>query len=255
MNLTDELRRRDLDWIVPDWPAPPNVCALMTTRNGGFSTGECRSMNLGVRGDDPLAGVRNQALLREVCGTEPLWLSQTHGTRVVAVDRAQPLADGDAAFATEPGRAAAVRIADCLPVLFCDRRGTRVAAAHAGWRGLAAGVLEAAVAAMHAPAAEIIAWLGPAIGPAAFEVGDEVRAAFVARDAAAGAAFAAYPGRPGKWLADLYALATMRLRDAGVVSVHGGGYCTATDAARFFSYRRDKSTGRMAALVWLAAPA
>lgn len=255
MSLAAELERRGLDWIVPDWPVPPTVRALVTTRNGGFSTGACRSMNLGHRSaDDPLSVARNEELLRAVCGVEPLWLSQTHGTVVVAVDHAQQLAAGDAAVAARPGRAATVRVADCLPVLFCDAQGTRVAAAHAGWRGLCAGVLEATVAAMRTPAREIIAWLGPAIGPGAFEVGAEVRAAFVARDPAAGAAFVAYPGRPGKWLADLYALATLRLRHAGVVAVHGGGFCTVIDAERFFSYRRDKTTGRMAALVWLVAP-
>ena len=252
MSVAGELRRRGLDWIVPDWPAPPNVRALMTTRNGGFSAGECRSMNVGVRGDDPLAVARNKELLRAVCGVEPLWLSQTHGTQVVMADHARQLAEGDAAVVTQSGRAATVRVADCLPVLFCDRKGTRVAAAHAGWRGLCAGVLEAAVAALQVPGQDILAWLGPAIGPGAFEVGDEVRAAFVARDPDASAAFAPYPGRPGKWLADLYALAAMRLRRAGVTAIHGGGLCTVTDADRFFSYRRDKSTGRMAALVWLA---
>jgi YfiH family protein len=254
MTLVEELERRGLDWIVPDWPAPSNVRALVTTRNGGFSAGACRGMNLGLESDDPPSIARNQELLRAVCGVEPLWLSQTHGKKVVAVDHAQQMAEGDAAVATLPGRAAAVRVADCLPVLFCDRGGTRVAAAHAGWRGLCAGVLEATVAAMHAPAPEIIAWLGPAIGRDAFEVGAEVRAAFVARDAGADAAFVPYPGRPGKWQADLYALATLRLRNAGVVAVHGGGLCTVADAERFFSHRRDGTTGRMAALVWLVTP-
>ena len=252
MSVDAEIARRALDWIIPDWPAPPSVRALFTTRNGGFSTGSCRSMNLGhACGDDPAPIAQNQQLLREVCGVEPLYLSQTHGTGVVAIDGAAQLCEGDGAVATQPGRAAIVRVADCLPVLFCDRSGTRVAAAHAGWRGLCAGVLEATVAAMHAGPEHIIAWLGPAIGPSAFEVGDEVRAAFVAVDAGAVAAFTPFPGRPGKWLADLYALARMRLRAAGVVEVYRGGYCTLTDAQRFFSYRRDKTSGRMAALIWL----
>jgi polyphenol oxidase len=254
MSVAGEVERRGLDWIIPDWPAPPTVRALVTTRNGGFSTGVCRSMNLSLRSDDPLNVARNQELLRAVCGVEPLWLSQTHGTQVVGVDHAQQFAEGDAAVATQPGRAATVRVADCLPVLLCDRRGTRAAAVHAGWRGLCTGVLEATVAAMHTPSQEIIAWLGPAIGPGAFEVGDEVRAAFVTRDAGAHVAFVPYPGRPGKWLADLYSLGTLRLRNAGVIDVYGGGFCTVTDADRFFSYRRDKTAGRMAALVWLAAP-
>lgn len=254
MNLRRELEARGLDWIVPDWPAPSTVRALMTTRNGGASTGSCRSLNLGGRGDDPLNVAKNREVLRRVCGIEPLWLSQTHGTHVVVVDQAPQSAEGDAALAALPGRAATVRVADCLPVLFCDRRGTRVAAAHAGWRGLCAGVLEATVAAMQVPPQDVLAWLGPAIGPDAFEVGDEVRAAFVARDAGAAAAFVPYPGRSGKWLADLYALARMRLRSVGVEAVYGGGFCTVTDAERFFSYRRDQTTGRMAALAWLAEP-
>jgi YfiH family protein len=252
MSLAAELERRGLDWIVPDWPAPPAVRALVTTRNGGFSTGACRSMNLGTRSGDSPNLARNQELLRAVCGVEPLWLRQTHGRDVVAVEHAPHLARADAAIATAPGRAAAVQVADCLPVLFCDRGATQVAAAHAGWRGLCAGVLEATLAAMRTPAQQILAWLGPAIGRDAFEVGDEVRAAFVARDAGAAAAFVAYPGRPGKWRADLYALATLRLLRAGVAEVHGGGLCTVADADRFFSYRRDRTPARMAALVWLA---
>ena len=252
----DEIARRSLDWIVPDWPAPPNVHALFTTRNGGFSAGLCSSMNLGnPRFDEPGAVARNRDLLREVCGVDPLYLSQTHGIGVVAADHASLLAEGDAAIATQIGRAATVRVADCLPALFCDRAGTRVAAAHAGWRGLCAGVLEATVSALQAPPAEIVAWLGPAIGAEVFEVGDEVRDAFLEREPGAGVAFVAYPGRPGKWLADLYTLARIRLRAAGVVDVHGGGFCTLTDPTRFFSYRRDRTTGRMAALIWLAPQA
>ncbi|MEP7083928.1 MAG: peptidoglycan editing factor PgeF [Betaproteobacteria bacterium] len=252
MSVDAELASRSLDWIIPEWPVPTSVRALFTTRNGGFSTGVCRSMNLGPpRGDDPVHVAQNRQLLRDVCGVEPFYLSQTHGTAVVAIDSAPQLSEGDAAFATQPGLAAIIRVADCLPVLFCDRAGTRVAAAHAGWRGLCAGVLEATVTAMNIAPEQIIAWLGPAIGPSAFEVGDEVRAAFVAREVAAAEAFVPYPGRHGKWLADLYALARMRLRAVGVNQIHGGGFCTLTDAQRFFSYRRDKTTGRMAALIWL----
>lgn len=255
MSLDAEIARRGLDWIVPDWPAPPTIGALFTSRNGGFSTGACRSMNLGqARGDDPAHIARNQRLLREVCAVEPVYLSQTHGIGVVAIDDAPQFAEGDAAVAAKPGRAATVRVADCLPVLFCDRAGTRVAAAHAGWRGLCAGVLETTVAAMGVPPEQVIAWLGPAIGPSAFEVGDEVRAEFVARDPGADSAFVARPERAGKWLADLYALARMRLRCAGVEEFHGGGFCTLTDATRFFSYRRDQTTGRMAALIWMVPP-
>jgi YfiH family protein len=251
MSLASALAERDLDWIIPDWPAPANVRALMTTRNGGVSNGLCATMNLaGNNADDPHHVAHNKALLRSIIGAEPRWLSQVHGVEVVGVDAPGQSLTGDAAIATGPGIAAAVRVADCLPVLFCDRAGTRVAAAHAGWRGLAAGVLERTVAAMCCEPRSIIAWLGPAIGPGGFEVGDDVRDAFLARDRGAAAAFTAYPGRPGKWLADLFTLATQRLRSAGVESVHGGGECTYSDPDRYFSYRRDKSPGRMAALVW-----
>ncbi len=185
MTLSDKLAERDLDWIIPDWPAPANVQSLMTTRNGGASSGHCATMNLaGNHADDPQHVERNQALLREVIGIEPRWLSQVHGTDVAMVDAPAQRWVADAAIATTPGIAAAVRVADCLPVLFCDRDGTRVAAAHAGWRGLAAGVLERTVEAMHVPPGGIIAWLGPAIGLAAFEVGDDVRDAFIAHEAA-----------------------------------------------------------------------
>ncbi|MEO8134346.1 MAG: peptidoglycan editing factor PgeF [Betaproteobacteria bacterium] len=253
MNLREEVERRGLDWIIPEWPAPPGVRAIVTTRNGGFSTGPCASMNLGTRvGDAPEALARNLALVQAVTGVQPHWLSQVHGTAVARVDDRQGEIEADAAVATAAGRAATVRIADCLPVLFCDRAGTQVAAAHAGWRGLCAGVLEATVAAMPGAAGALLAWLGPAIGPAAFEVGDEVRAAFVARDANAAAAFTAFPGRRGKWLADLYALARQRLQRAGVGAIYGGGLCTLSEPARFFSFRRDGTSGRMAALIWLA---
>ncbi len=254
MTLSEKLAARGLDWIVPGWPAPPNVRALMTTRNGGISTGLCATMNVaGNNADDPSRVEHNKQLLRSIIDVEPRWLSQVHGTDVAVIDA--PASAGpvvaDAAIATTRGVAAAVRVADCLPVLFCDRGGTRVAAAHAGWRGLAAGVLERTVEAMQVAPSEIVVWMGPAIGSQAFEVGDDVRDAFIARDPASSAAFAPYPRRSGKWLADLFALATQRLRSAGVESIHGGGECTVSNPARYFSYRRDKSPGRMAALVWL----
>lgn len=238
------------DWIIPDWPAPPNVHALVTTRHGGVSVGPWAAMNLALHvGDDADAVATNRALLRGYLPAEPCWLEQVHGVVVADADRhhAQP-PRADAVVAREPGRVCAVLTADCLPVLLCADDGTRVAAAHAGWRGLAAGVLETTVAAMAHPGGELLAWLGPAIGPAAFQVGPEVRAAFVAHDAAAADAFAA--GEGDRWYADLYALARVRLRAVGVTRVYGGGWCTVRDAASFYSYRRDGVTGRMASLVW-----
>ncbi|MEJ2308809.1 MAG: peptidoglycan editing factor PgeF [Gammaproteobacteria bacterium] len=240
------------DWIEPDWPVPPSVHALSTTRAGGVSSGAWESLNLGAHvGDNPASVAENRRILAREAGlpSEPLWLKQVHGCAV-----ADPAADGrgceaDAAVSDTPGRVCAVMTADCLPVLLANRAGTRVAAAHAGWRGLAGGVLEQTVAHFADAPADIIAWLGPAIGPQAFEVGDEVRDAFVSRHAVSGSAFA--PARPGHWLADLYALARNHLAAAGVRQVHGGGFCTWSDSERFFSYRRDGVTGRMATLIWL----
>ena len=255
MTLRKTLDARGLDWIVPDWPAPKNVRALMTTRNGGVSGGACATMNVGGNNaDDPEAVAKNKRLLEEVTGVAPAWISQVHGTAVVDFDAVDPSAGvptADAAVSSGGMRAIAVRVADCLPVLLCDKAGTRVGAAHAGWRGLAGGVLEAAVAAMNVPPKNLVAWLGPAIGPTAFEVGDDVRDAFVDLDGYAAAAFDPYPGRPDKWLADIYALAGLRLQAAGIKAMYGGDFCTVSDPARFFSYRRDKSPGRMAALIWL----
>lgn len=236
--------------LTPDWPAPPRVRALQTLRGGGCSPAPWDSFNLGDHvGDDPVRVAANRAALRRRLPAAPAWLRQVHGT--VAVDAAicPENAEADAAFARRPGVVCAVMTADCLPVLFCDRAGSVVAAAHAGWRGLAAGVLEATVAALGVPPGELLAWLGPAIGPAAFEVGDEVRAAFVAGDPAAAAAFAAQA--PGKWLADLPQLARRRLLAAGVGWIGGGEMCTYADPDNYFSYRRDGVTGRMATLVWL----
>ncbi|MEJ2646720.1 MAG: peptidoglycan editing factor PgeF [Gammaproteobacteria bacterium] len=240
------------DWIVPDWPALPAVRAASTTRRGGVSAAPYSNWNLAEHvGDDPRAVQSNRQRLRErlALPDEPCWLRQVHGVRVLAVAAGQPSTEADAAWTPMPGRVCAVLTADCLPVLFCDRRGTRVAAAHAGWRGLAAGVLEATLRAMGVAPQELLVWLGPAIGPAAFEVGVEVRDAFVGADAGAGEAFRAGPD--GRWYADLYALARRRLAAAGVVEVYGGGLCTYSDPERFFSYRRDGATGRMASLIWL----
>ena len=239
--------------IAPDWPAPPNVHALMTTREGGASTGPWKSFNLGDHvGDDPLQVATNRACLRAQLPGEPAWLRQVHSARVVELGPgfdAHP--EADASFTREAGRVAVVLTADCLPVLFCDRAGSIVAAAHAGWRGLADGILEATVTAMQVDTAELLVWLGVAIGPEAFEVGDDVRRAFVERDPDAAAAFVPHPGGgEGKWLADIYQLARIRLRNVGVTAVYGGGRCTFNERDAFFSYRRDGVTGRMAALVW-----
>jgi conserved hypothetical protein TIGR00726 len=234
--------------IVPDWPAPPGVKSLMTTRDGGVSLPPYASFNLGSHvGDHADAVAANRARLRQHLPTEPVWLNQIHATSVADADTAHGVPAADASVARARGTVCAVLTADCLPVLFCTRDGSAIAAAHAGWRGLHAGVLEATVAAMQAAPGTILAWLGAAIGPTAFEVGDEVRAAFVARDAEATTAFVPYRD---KWMADIYALARQRLRACGVTAIYGGGLCTYTDAARFYSYRRDGVCGRMASLIW-----
>lgn len=244
------------DWIIPDWPAPACVHALMTTRAGGASRPPYDSFNLAAHvGDDPAAVQENRRRLLEHLPAEPLWLTQVHGTAVAQAGHDETGVVADAAVARAPGRVCAVLTADCLPVLLCDERGSVVAAAHAGWRGLVAGVLEETVRSMGIGAARILAWLGPAIGPDAFEVGEEVRQAFIEHDPLAATAFRpALPGTldelPRKWLADLYALARLRLAGVGVERVHGGGACTWRDADRFYSYRRDGRTGRMAALIW-----
>jgi polyphenol oxidase len=239
------------DFLQPDWPAPANVRALQTLRTGGCSPAPWDSFNLGDHvGDAPERVAANRAQLRVHLPGEPAWLQQVHG--IVAVDAAAMAKTivADASFSRQPGVVCAVMTADCLPVLFCDRVGSVVAAAHAGWRGLLAGVLEQTVAGMQVPAEQLLAWLGPAIGPACFEVGDEVREAFVARDAAAVLAFKPYT--QGKWLANLELLAQQRLDSLGVSAVFGGGMCTVNGHGRFYSYRRDGITGRMASLIWLA---
>lgn len=241
-----------IDWIEPDWPAPHSVKALVTTRHGGVSRGPYASLNLGIRiGDDVQAVAENRARLRSLLPSEPRWLRQVHGVNVVQADGAEGEAIADAAFTGMVGTVCAVQIADCLPVLLCDRAGRCVAAAHAGWRGLSAGVLEQTVSALGVPPDELMAWLGPAIGPRKFEVGADVFESFTSGDRGATAAFE--PVREGKWLADLYALARRRLSRAGVDSVYGGGLCTFSDPARFFSHRRDGVTGRQGAFVWIAA--
>jgi uncharacterized protein, YfiH family len=239
-----------MELILPDWPAPAKVRALSTTRAGGVSAGPYASLNLGDHvGDDPAAVAENRARVRNRLPAEPLWLKQVHLADVADADSASGVPEADASVARQPGKACAVLTADCLPLLLCDRAGAVVAAAHAGWRGLAGGVIEAAVEAMKVSPGEVLAWLGPAIGPAAFEVGGEVRDAFLAFDPAAAAAFVAREN--GKWLADIFHLARLRLGKIGVTAVYGGGVCTYSDAERFYSYRRDGATGRMASLIWI----
>lgn len=237
------------DWIVPDWPAPAGVKALITTRAGGVSQGPYASFNLGLRtGDDPQAVAANRDRLNALLPQQPRWLRQVHGSGVVEADTLTGLPEADAAIARRPGTVCAVLVADCIPVLLADGTGATVAIAHAGWRGLAAGVVENTVRGMACEPRSLTAYLGPGIGAGAFEVGNDVRDAFLARDAAAAAAFT--PHAAGKWLADLFLLARQRLWRAGVGAIHGGELCTYSDARRFFSYRRSRTTGRMAALIW-----
>jgi len=268
--------------IRPDWPAPPTVSALVTTREGGASGGPWAGLNLGDHVGDALEAVNaNRAALQGLlpAGTALQWLRQVHGITVVQASGDGIVPEADACWTNEPRIACAVLTADCLPVLFCDRSGTFVAAAHAGWRGLCAGVLEATVAALPVDPRQLLAWLGPAIGPSAFEVGPEVRGVLVAaadagaalaaaadaessrpaapvgvasvsQQAAVEAAFAPSP-RPGHYLLDLYALARIRLRAAGVDAIYGGGFCTLSDPRKFYSYRRDGVTGRMASVIQL----
>ena len=239
-------------WLDADWPAPPGVRALTTTRHGlGVSQPPFDTFNLGARcGDDPDAVIENRQQLGAALDlpSPPRWLRQVHGI-AVAVEPPCDEPEADAAVTGTPGTVIAILTADCLPVVFAAQDGSEIAAAHAGWRGLAAGVLEATVAAMQTPADKLIAWLGPAAGPQAYEIGEEVFAAFVSRDAGAGAAFA--PTRPGHWKVDLYALARRRVAAVGVTQVHGGAFCTISDPARFFSHRRDGRSGRIATVAWI----
>lgn len=249
----------DSDWIFPDWQVPNNVGALSTTRRGGVSVGPYGSvtghggLNLGTHVQDDAEHVRqNRILLRAKVPSEPAWLNQVHGTTVVDAASVSGPVEADAAIATEPGHVCVVQTADCLPVLFCDSAGKAVGAAHAGWRGLVSGVIENTIRRMRdAGAGEILAWLGPAIGPDRFEVGQDVFDAFVAQDPKAADAFRPIATAPDKYLADIYFLARQRLAKEGVTRIWGGTYCTVSDAERFYSFRRDRITGRMASLIWL----
>jgi YfiH family protein len=237
------------DWIEADWPAPAGIIAGTTTRRGGVSDGAYRSMNLGAHvGDEPdrVAANRQRFVARFGLATEPDWLTQVHGTAVRVAGSADPV-EADAAIACGPGTTVAVLTADCLPILLCAQNGDEVAAIHAGWRGLAADIVAATVSRMRTAPERLLAWLGPAISQPAFEVGDEVRAAFIAADARAKACF--LRNDRGRWQADLYALARRKLDVSGVGAVFGGGLCTVGDSERFFSYRRDGQCGRMATFI------
>lgn len=241
-----------IEYIQPDWPAPVKVRAVTTTREGGVSRGPFESLNLGDHvGDTDQAVVRNRELVREALElpSEPLWLKQVHGTNVVDAASAQIGVMADGAFTDRPGVVLAVLTADCLPVFLCNRVGSKIALLHAGWRGLAAGVIEAGVQRFGRGQTDLIASLGPAIGPKSYEVGDEVHAAFVSQSEEAARAFQA--NGTGRWLADLYELARQRLKALGVAAVHGDAFCTYQESERFFSYRRDGQCGRMASLMWL----
>lgn len=248
--------------LAPQWAAPPGVRAAFSLRSGGSSVAPWDTLNLGVHvGDDPAAVAENRRRLAYALAlpAEPVWLDQVHGTEVLVIDGdALPAAGqrprADAAVTRRAGVVLAIQVADCLPVLFASRDGQVLGAAHAGWRGLAAGVLEATLTAMRVPPGDVVAWLGPCIGPAHFEVGEEVREAFLAApthaagSAAAAAAFV--PNPRGRWLCDLPLLARQRLTALGIGQISGGEWCTAADPVRFFSHRRDQRTGRMAALLW-----
>jgi len=239
------------DLIQPVWEAPVNVRAFTTTRSGGFSPAPWNSMNLGDNcGDDTRLVRKNRQLLQKLLPAEPSWLKQVHGNRVLVLDgNSGPAGEADACMTSISGQVCAVLTADCLPVLFCNRSGTKVAVAHAGWRGLANGVLEATVAAMDCKPDTLLAWLGPAIGPNAFAVGQDVFDAFTRTQPKNTSAFEPFGDH---WLADLYELARLTLGRLGIKHVSGGQYCTFTERDRFFSYRRDGETGRMATVIWLS---
>ena len=243
-----------LELITPDWPAPVTVGAFSTTRIGGVSQAPFDHLNLGDHvGDDPQRVAANRELLQTALGpaVRCQWLHQVHGIQVARLNQQGPVLEADAAMTARSGIGCLVMTADCLPVLFCNRQGTRVAAAHAGWRGLADGILEATLAALNEPANELMCWLGPAIGPQAFEVGSEVRQQFCQQHPEAEQAFVSHDPIRGSWLADIYQLARLRLQRAGVTAIYGAQACTYTDRERFFSYRREGQTGRMASVIWI----
>jgi len=244
--------------ITPDWPAPLNVKALQTTRTGGVSPAPYASLNLGAHvQDNPIAVAKNRQLLSPYLPSEPVWVNQVHGIEVINAATSTCLQNADASFTTKPNVVCVTMTADCLPVLLCDKKGSVVAAVHAGWRGLCDGVIEAAVQKMQVSADEVLVWLGPAIGPNAFEVGGDVRDQFIAKDNQASQAFKLLESSASgdKWLCNLYMIAQQRLNRIGVTEIYGAGvnenFCTYTDQMRFFSFRRDNITGRMASMIWL----
>lgn len=239
--------------IFPDWPQPKNVASCSTTRAGGVSLPPFNSLNLGDHvGDNPNAVSENRQYLEKLAQLpqQPVWLEQVHGTHVLQLDGNEVLnKQADAVYTNQIGQVCAIMTADCLPVLFCNKAGTEVAAAHAGWRGLCYGVLENTINQFISTPNEIMAWLGPAIGAEKFEVGEEVKDAFVNQSPDLASAFLPYNN---KYLADIYLLARKKLQAAGVSSIYGGDFCTVTDENRFFSYRREGKTGRMASLIWVS---
>lgn len=241
------------EWLQPDWPAPSRVRAVVTTRTNGCSAAPYASLNLGDHvGDDPQRVTRNRALLMQqlALAAPPRWLEQVHGCDLLDCSLSrEERPRADAAVSRMPGEVCAVLTADCLPLLICDRAGEQVAAVHAGWRGLAAGIIEKTLARFDCPGSDLLVWLGPAIGPEAFEVGDEVRALFTGLNPADEAAFR--PSPSGRWLADIYRLARSRLAPWRPGFIGGGDRCTFSEPEHFFSYRRDGETGRMASLIWI----
>lgn len=240
-------------YIYPDWDAPSNVKAAVTTRIGGVSPEPYQSFNMGDHVGDKEEYVntnRQQLVSNLALSSNPFWLKQVHGVVVTDIDEKHAPTEADASITRQKNTVSVVMTADCLPVLFCDKNGRVIASAHAGWRGLHAGILEKTIESMQVDAANILAWMGPAIGSEAFEVGEEVKQAFCEDMSEAAQAFKA-SSNVGKWMADLYLLAKLRLQRAGVLDISGGNFCTYTDSERFFSYRRDKTTGRMASLIWM----
>ena len=250
-----------INFIEPNWPAPKNVKALQTTRLGGVSAFPYESLNIGAHVEDSEVSVReNRKRLQERLPSGPLWLQQLHGTLVVTEQVGKRCPEADGSITQKTNEVCTVMTADCLPVLLCDEAGTQVAAVHAGWRGLASGILEEALGQFKCSPDLILAWLGPAIGPNAFEVGESVYDAFCLPNSSASSCFIKQPNQPNpngagvleKWHADIYALAKLRLNSVGLSKVYGGDFCTYTDEERFFSYRRDGKTGRMASCIWLS---
>ncbi len=244
------------DWLIPDWPAPARVRAVSTTRHDGLSRGDYFSMNLAAHvNDDEQSVMQNRGLVQQILGLpdQPHWLDQVHSTRIVDIDRTESDYRADGSTTTKDETVCVVMTADCLPVLLTDRKGQRVAALHVGWRGLADGILEAGVQ-QFSPADDVIAWLGPAIGPEKFEVGEEVVSQLFSKmenNNVTQEGWCRKSAKKDKWLIDIYKLASLRLQMSGVIEVSGGGYCTFTDEQRFFSYRRQGDCGRMATMIWL----